>query len=146
MDYQGGNIGRVFVLKMDHGDNILDEIETFANAESITSAFIFMLGALSEGNVVVGPEKNQMPPTPMWFRFSDAHEIIGVGNIFKENGKPRIHLHAALGRDGNTNTGCIREKNEAFMVTEILVLEVDGLEAERVHDEERGFSPICFRK
>ncbi|MDK2893044.1 DUF296 domain-containing protein [Methanohalophilus sp.] len=146
MDYQGGNIGRVFVLRIDHGDNVLEEIEKFATAENITSAFMFMLGALSEGNVVVGPEKNQTPPTPIWFRFNNPHEVIGIGNIFKENGKTRIHLHAALGRNGNTSAGCIREKNETFMVTEIFVLEIQGMQAERIHDKERGFSPICFRK
>jgi len=146
MDYHGGNVGRVFVLKMDHGDDVLAELETFVAAENVTSAFMFMLGALSEGNVVVGPKEKQTPPTPMWFRFNDPHEIIGIGNIFNENGKPRIHLHASIGRDGNTTTGCIREESEVFMVTEIFVLEIDDMDAERVLNEELGCSPICFKK
>lgn len=146
MDYYIGNIGRIFVLKLDHGDDILAELESFASAEDISSAFMFLLGAVSEGNVVVGPEKKQIPPTPIWYRFHDPHEFIGIGNIFRENGKPRIHLHAALGRNGITNTGCIRNRNEVFMVSEILVMEIEGPDAERILDEKRGFSPIHFKK
>jgi hypothetical protein len=145
MDYCGGSIGRVFVVRVDNGDNLLEELKTFASTENITSAFLFMLGALSEGNIVIGPKEKKTPPDPIWFRFTCPHEIIGIGNIFMENGEPGIHLHASLGRDNDTNTGCMREKNEVFMVTEILVLEIAGMEVERVLSEKHGFSPICFK-
>jgi predicted DNA-binding protein with PD1-like motif len=146
MDYVSGKIGRVFVLRLDGGEDILGELENFAVAEDLHFAFMFMLGAASEGNIVVGPKVKQMPPQPIWFRFTDPHELIGIGNIFRELGKTKVHLHAALGRDEKAHAGCMREINEVYAVAEILILEIEGPAAERIPDKEKGISPICFKK
>ncbi|WMW25993.1 DNA-binding protein [Methanolobus sediminis] len=144
MEYSQGSIGRVFTVRLDQGDDILGELEGLAVSENIRSAMFMMLGAVKEASLVVGPKENIVPPDPQWARIHDAHELIGIGNIFWENDKPKIHLHSAAGRGESTKTGCLRENSEVFMVVEVFIMEISGISASRIFDKERGFAPVCF--
>ncbi|WP_407355536.1 PPC domain-containing DNA-binding protein [Methanolobus sp. WCC5] len=145
MDYSVGNIGRVFAVRLDHGDDILRELEGLAVAEDIRSAAFIMLGAVKEANLVVGPKTCEVPPDPSWEKITDAHEILGIGNIFREEGKPKIHLHSAAGRGASVKAGCLRKESEVFMVAEVFIMEICAISATRVFDPKRGFSPVTFR-
>ncbi len=144
MEYSKGNIGRVFTVRLDQGDDILSELEGLAVKEDIRSAMFMMLGAVKEANLVVGPKTNDVPPDPQWEHFSDAHELIGAGNIFMEDGRSRIHLHTSAGRGDSVHTGCLRERSEVFMVVEVFIMEICNMNASRIFDPERGFAPLCF--
>ena len=103
-----------------------------------------LLGALKEAKMVTGPEENRRPPVPIWSAFDDVHEILGIGDIFLEEGKPKIHLHAGTGRGASVKLGCLRGESEVFMVVEVFILEIEGIAARRVMDAEQGFAPVCF--
>lgn len=144
MEYSKGNIGRVFTVRIDTGEDLLKELEELAEKEKITSAVFTLLGAVAKASLVVGPKENAIPPEPMWVNYSEPHEVIGIGNIFSEEGKPRIHLHTAAGRADDVNVGCVRGESEAFMVLEVFILEISGMDAKRVFDTAKGFAPITF--
>ncbi|SES97163.1 hypothetical protein SAMN04488587_1786 [Methanococcoides vulcani] len=144
MEYSKGNIGRVFTVRIDTGEDLLEELEGLAEKESITSAVFILLGAVAKANLVVGPKENAIPPEPMWVNYSDPHEVIGIGNIFLEEGRPKIHLHTSAGRGDNVNVGCMRGESEAFMVLEVFILEISGMDAKRAFDTAKGFAPITF--
>ncbi len=146
MEYTKGSIGRVFTVRMDHGDDLLPELEGLARAEGIMSAMFVLLGAVKEASLVVGPKENKVPPDVQWAGFQDVHEVLGVGNIFSEDGQPKIHLHAAAGRGTDSKVGCMRGKSEVFMVAEVFILELTGITAERIFDANRGFAPVRFSK
>ncbi|MDK2912173.1 MAG: uncharacterized protein PWR29_1130 [Methanolobus sp.] len=146
MEYVKGSIGRVFTVRLDHGDDLLRELEGLARDEDIMSAMFLLLGAVREASLVVGPRENKVPPEVQWESFQDAHEVLGVGNIFSEGGNPKIHLHAAAGRGTESKVGCLRGKSEIFMVSEVFIFELAGISAERVFDADRGFAPVAFRK
>ncbi len=143
MDYRKGSIGRLFVAIIDHGEDILSELSGLAVREDIRSAFFIMLGALGEARLVMGPKEKSIPPETVWASFNDAREIIGAGNIFRENGAPKIHLHGAAGNSKGIVMGCIRKEAEAFMVVEIFIIETD-IQADRIFNGKIGFSPITF--
>ncbi|WP_319506607.1 PPC domain-containing DNA-binding protein [uncultured Methanolobus sp.] len=144
MEYSKGTIGRVFTVRLDQGDDILSELEGLAVAEDIRSAMFMMLGAVREASLVVGPKTNDVPPDPQWAKFNDAHEVLGIGNIFREEGKPKIHLHSAAGRGKSIKVGCLRGESEVFMVIEIFIMEISGISANRIFDPKRGFAPVTF--
>ncbi|MFA4934408.1 MAG: DUF296 domain-containing protein [Candidatus Methanoperedens sp.] len=144
MDYRKGSIGRVFAVRIDHGDDVIAEISGLALKEGIRSAFFIMLGAVGSAELVTGPKEKVVPPTTVWSSFADAREIIGAGNIFWENDAPKIHLHGAAGSSKGMTMGCFRKKAEAFMVVEVFIIEMD-IAAERVFDEKMGASMIRFR-
>lgn len=144
MEYAKGRIGRVFTVRIDHGDDLILELIKLAELEKIESAVFMLLGALKEGNLVVGPKENKRPPEPVWFGFNDAHEILGIGDIFQEDGKPKIHLHAGIAREDSIKLGCLRGESEVFMVVEVFIFELEGIPARRVMDTEQGFAPVNF--
>lgn len=58
-----------------------------------------------------------------------------------ENGKPRLHMHAALGREGKTRSGCIRPGIEVWKLGEVIVLEITENTAHR-RENAAGFSML----
>ncbi len=82
MEYAKGRIGRVFTVRIDHGDDLILEFIKLAELEKIESAVFMLLGALKEGKLVTGPKESIRPPEPVWFGFNEAHEILGVGKYF----------------------------------------------------------------
>ena len=146
MEYVKGRIGRVFTVRIDHGEDLILELIKLAELEHIESAVFILLGALKEGKLVTGPKENIRPPELAWSGFDDAHEILGVGNIFLEDGKPKIHMHVGLGRGDSVKLGCLRDESEVFMVVEAFVLELEGISARRITDKKQGFAPVSFGK
>ena len=146
MEYAKGRIGRVFTVRIDHGDDLILELIKVAELERIESAFFTLLGALKEGKLVTGPKESMVPPEPLWSGFDDVHEILGIGNIFLEDGKPKVHLHVGTGREDRVKLGCLRGESKAFMVIEAFILELEGISARRVTDKELGFAPLSFGK
>ena len=70
-----------------------------------------------------------------------AHEVVGVGVLAPdEQGKPVLHIHAALGRSGETMTGCLRFGVTTWLVAEVIIYEILGAKVSRVKDAESGFS------
>ncbi|HOW15782.1 PPC domain-containing DNA-binding protein [Methanosarcina sp.] len=144
MEYAKGRIGRVFTVRVDHGDDLILELIKLAELEKIESAVFMLLGALKEGKLVTGPKENRRPPEPVWTGFNDAREILGIGDIFQEDGRPKIHLHAGTAREDDVKLGCLRGESEVFMVVEVFIFELEGISARRTMDAEQGFAPISF--
>lgn len=136
-----GHIGRVFVIRLEDGDVIPDCIEHFAEERKISMGQVVMIGGIGEGQVVVGPRRSdEMPPEPMLLPLDGAHEVVGIGVIApNEKGKPILHIHAALGRAGKTTTGCLRPGVTIWMVGEVILYEILGVNVVRVLSKKTGF-------
>ena len=102
-----GRIGRVFVIRLEDGDVVPECIERFAEEKGVSVGQAILVGGIGGGDVVVGPRRSEgMPPEPMLLPIDGAHEVVGVGVLAPgEDGKPTLHIHAALGRAGQTLTG-----------------------------------------
>lgn len=146
MEYTTGTIGRVFCLRVDHGEDLIEALQTVSRKENIRSAFFFLLGAIEKGDLVAGPKEACVPPDPIWVKIDTPHEIICIGNIFYEGEEPKVHLHCSIGRDEHVRTGCLRKQSKVFMVNEICILEISGMIAARLNDSVKGYSPITFKQ
>ncbi len=137
-----GKLGRVFVIRLDDGDKIPDCIEKFAIEKNISHGHLIMVGGVTDGQVVVGPRiSDQMPSDPMLLPVEEAHEVMGLGVLAPgEDGKPVLHLHAALGRSGQTLTGCLRPGVKTWLVVEVILYEITGVKAQRVMHPRSGFA------
>lgn len=140
MRYRVGQVGRVAVMRLEDGDDVIASISNMAKAEGIRSAVFYLLGGIKDARVVVGPEKEEMPPVPVWREIGESHEIIGIGTVFFQDGEPKVHLHAALGKRDIVKVGCVRERSETFLVLEAVVLELSGIDAVREFDPATGLS------
>ena len=137
-----GQIGRIFILRLEDGDIIPECIERFAEGKGITAGQVILIGGIGGGEVVVGPRRSdEMPPEPMLLPLDGAHEVAGVGVLAPgEDGKMALHIHAALGRSGKTTTGCLRPGVTTWLVGEAVIFEILGVNAKRVLSEETGFA------
>ncbi len=135
-----GTVGRVFYIRFDHGENLLDELNRLAEKENIRCGWFQLFGGLNGVDVVTGPAKPVMPPDPIWEKLENCRETLGVGSIFFDNDKPLIHLHAAMGHHGETLTGCVRKRAEVYLVIEAVVYELQGMDISRPWFEKGGFN------
>lgn len=137
-----GKIGRVFMLRLEDGDIIPDCIEKFAAENGVTHGHVVLVGGINSGQVVVGPrDTGRMPPEPMFLPLDGAHEVAGIGVLAPdESGRPVLHIHAALGRSGQTMTGCLRYGVRIWLTGEAVIYEVTGARARRLKDKASGFT------
>ena len=136
-----GYIGRVFVIRLEDGDMIPKCIELFAEQNGVSVGQVVLVGGIGDGEVVVGPRRSEeLPPEPMLLPIDGVHEVLGVGILAPgEDGKPILHIHAALGRSGNTVCGCLRPGVTTWLVGEVILYEILGVEVARVRDDASGF-------
>lgn len=141
MIYSEGKIGRVFVIRLEDGDKLPECIEKFAAEHNIKMGQAILIGGIGSGEVVVGPRKSgSMPPDPMVLPLDGAHEVVGAGVLATDkDGKPSLHIHAALGRSGRTTTGCLRMGVETWLVGEVVLYEILGVDMARLPDKDSGF-------
>jgi len=136
-----GRIGRVFVIRLEEGDELPGCIESFAAEKGVKVGYAMMVGGISQGEIVVGPrETKALPPDPMKKAVTEAHEASAVGIIAPgEDGTPILHMHGSLGRDCKTMSGCFRPGVKTWLTGEVMLYEVIGTGATRVIDEASGF-------
>ncbi len=137
-----GQVGRVFVIRLEDGDVVPECIERFAEENGVSVGQTILVGGIGDGEVVVGPQSSEeMPPQPMLLPVDGAHEVLGVGVLAPgEDGKPILHIHGALGRSGQTMTGCLRPGVTTWLVGEVILYEILGVKATRIRDEESSFN------
>lgn len=137
-------LGRVFVLRLDHNDPLPKSIEDFAEEKQIQLGQVVFVGGIYEGSVVAGPRKTAEPrPDPIVLPVNEAHDAVAVGIIAPaESGRPSLHMHAALGRAGQTLAGCFQKGVLVWLVGEAVIYEIlsSGPAAKRIVSKTAGLS------
>ncbi len=140
MKYTQGTVGRLFLIKFDNDDVLLDKLATFVRNEKIKAATMIFIGALRKGDLVTGPKKPVIPPEPNKIHFKDGWEVMGIGTIFTNKFGPQIHIHGSMGKKQKTLTGCVRGKSKVFLVIEAVVFELKGVRATKSIDPRTGLN------
>lgn len=138
MKYQVGSIGRVVVARFEDNEDVLGNLSDIAKKEGIRAAAFYLVGGMREGKFVVGPEEDILPPVPVWKELGEVHEVVGFGTIFYQDNEPKVHLHAAFGKGDSVRVGCLREKSRTFLVLEVVIIELSGINAVRAFDPASG--------
>ncbi len=144
MEYRTGSLGRVLTIRFDDGDDVLEGLQVIVRDEEIDNAWFQILGGVRHADVVTGPKKPVMPPDPVWCEVDGAREVVGSGSIYMDGDEPRIHLHAAMGHHGETLTACIRKNTKVYLILEVLLFELKGIDASRPWFEDGGFNQLTF--
>lgn len=129
------------MVRLEDGDVLPGCLEDFAAANDIRCGQVILVGGTGDGQVVAGPrQSDEMPPDPVHIPVEGAHEVMGVGIIAPdEDGRPRLHIHASLGRVNNVITGCLRPGVTTWLVGEAIIYEITGTTARRLPDKASGF-------
>ena len=142
MKYSEAKQGRVFVIRLEDGDILHEEIEKFAAEKGIRAAALLAVGGADTGStLVVGPAEGRAKPiVPLEHVLDNVHEVAGVGTLFPDDtGRPVLHMHGAFGRERQTVTGCVRTGVKVWHVLEVVLLELTDTSAGRRPDGATGF-------
>jgi len=140
--------GRVFVLRLETGEHLKQTVEQFAAVHRIASATFTVVGGVQQGSrLVVGPNLPiDEKIVPITYTVDASSEITGTGTIFNdENGKPIMHMHGSVGRNGHSVTGCFREDVVVWLVLEVVITELVGKGPVRIYDPQTGFRILAIR-
>mgnify|MGYP001133768336 FL=1 len=144
MQYSEGQVGRVFTVRIDDGEDFIREIERFVAAMNIQRGMIHFLGAVRNATLVTGPKEAVIPPTPRREEIFGGWELLGFATIYPGEEGPSLHLHTVAGRGIRSLAGCLREKAEVYLVIEAIVTEFVGISARRLPDEKTGVDLPVF--
>jgi len=140
MEYAVGKAGRVIAARLFEGEDIYESIEQLAHKENIKSAAVLITGGFRKADVVVGP-KQEVPKIVGNFReFAGPGEVLGVGTIYCDDQGPKLHIHTAIGKGSETMVGCPRGGAKVFLVLEVTIIEIEGIQAARSYDEKTGLN------
>ena len=129
MKFTEMRLGRIFVLSLDPGEIIREEVERFSSEHGINYGTVSVVGGVDRGSVlVVGPKYPiDGPIEPLTHELEAPCEVTGFGTIFPDtSGKPIFHMHGSVGRDGRSMTGCFNKNIIAWLVTEVVITELVG--------------------
>ena len=145
MEYAVGKTGRIIAARLTEGEDLYKSVEEIAARENIKAAAVLITGGLRKANVVVGP-KTETPKIVGNFKdFTGPGEVLGVGTIYRDNTGPKLHIHTAIGKGDETIVGCPRGGAKTFLILEITIIEIEGIEASREPDEKTGLNLLTFK-
>ena len=140
MEYR--RFGDRIVVRLDRGEEILEQMKHLAEQEQIALASVQALGAVNEFTVGVYDTETKVYASN---QFQGAYEIISlIGTIDRMDGAFYTHLHMAAGdREGKVFGGHL---NRAVIsaTCEMVVTVLDGT-IDRAFDPEIGLNLIRFQ-
>ena len=131
---------RTYVVVLDIGDEALACLQAFAESESLSAAQISAIGAFQ--TAVVGFwnwQTKDYECTPV----QEQTEVLSLlGDVSVDQaGKPKVHLHAVLGRRNAATVGGHLLEGRVRPTLEVIVTESPA-HLRRVHDPNLGLAVI----
>jgi predicted DNA-binding protein with PD1-like motif len=131
---------RTFVVVLDIGDEIRECISSFAKQQRLSAAQVTAIGAFQRATIrFYDWETKEYLPIPV----EEQVEVVSLnGDIALDKaGKPKLHLHAMLGRrDGSAMGGDLKD-GIVRPTLEVIITE-SAAHLRRVEDPETGLSLI----
>lgn len=133
--------GNTVVVRLDPGEEILEQMEIAARAEQIKLGSVSAIGAVNDFTVGFYDVAAQQ-----YFkhRFTGAYEIVSlIGNISTMQGEYYAHLHmSAADGEGRTLGGHLN-RAVISVTCEMFITVLDG-EIDRIKDEQTGINIFYF--
>lgn len=131
-------LGRLFMGRLPHGQDLIASIEGFCQEASIQTATFSLIGAVSSFTIGAYDQKQQVYITATE---KGPFEIITcTGNVSLMDGKPFVHAHIALGDQDGMLAGGHLFSETIIYAGEICLQELAGKPLERTYDETTGLS------
>lgn len=139
MEY--GKFDRTYIVRIDRGEEILEQVKALALKEGIRLAAVQALGAVNEFTVgVFRPEQKRYDANT----FRGDFEIVSLtGTINTMDGAFYTHLHMSAGDDTGHVFGGHLNRAVVSAVCEMVVTEIPG-SVDRAFSEEVGLNLFKF--
>ena len=139
MDYR--KFGNTLIVRIDKGEEILEQVMEIASREHITLASVQALGAIGQFTAgVFRTEEKQYQAN----EFTGCFEIVSLtGTLSTMDGKPYCHLHISAGDEKGQVFGGHLNRAVVSATCEMVIQIIDG-QVERRFDEEIGLNLFHF--
>ena len=139
MDYR--KFGDTLLVRIDRGEEILEQVKALALKENITFASVQALGALGSFTVGVYNVDEQKYYANS---FEGSYEIVSLtGTIDTMNGEFYTHLHLSAGNDKGEVFGGHLNRAVVSATCEMVVRLIDG-KIDRKYDDVTGLNLFKF--
>ncbi|MDI9645572.1 MAG: DNA-binding protein [Archaeoglobales archaeon] len=125
--------GRTFLLKLEYGRGIIEQLVEFLFAKKIETAYLSGIGAVKMAEIgYYDQERKEYVKR----KIEEPMELLSLtGNVSLRDGKPFCHVHVVLGKDSMIYAGHLFDA-EVF-ACEIYLVELEG-KVSRSYDEQTG--------
>jgi predicted DNA-binding protein with PD1-like motif len=130
--------GRVWVGRLETGDDLVEEIERVCTEHDVRAAWVSAIGAVKHASFAYYEQQQRRY---LELASSEHHEITGfIGNISIRDDRPFLHAHATFcARSGAAVGGHLLRGCEVF-AAEVTIREMTGVELTRTPDEVSGLA------
>lgn len=128
-------IGRIFLLRLDPGDYVLESINDLVRKEKIKDAVIISAIGTLDQCVLHMVTTTGYPPREFFRRWEDKPlELTSIMGIIAD-GKP--HLHGVVSDQENAYAGHLEKGCRTLYLAEIAILELKDTNLTRISDEKK---------
>jgi len=134
MEYFVANrVGRIFLLRLDPGDYVLESINELVKREEIKDAIVFSAIGTLDQCILHIVTSTGYPPKEFFREWrNEPLELVSIMGIIAD-GKP--HLHAIVSDSNYAYAGHLEEGCRTLYLAEIVVMEILGANLTRVRNE-----------
>ncbi|MBT3319869.1 MAG: DNA-binding protein [Clostridia bacterium] len=131
MEYR--RFGDKIVARIDRGEEIMSEIKTIAQKESIATASVNALGALSEVTIgYINVYEKQYHSKD----YSGIYEMAGLhGTISSMDGEVYLHIHCTVSDEQNNALGGHMTRAVVSATCEMVIDVIDGVVGRKFNDD-----------
>ena len=127
---------RVYMGKLDHGADLLEEITTICKDNAIRLGRVEAIGAVQKAKIGFYPQDQKQYE---FIEIDKEMEITGlIGNISLKEGNPMVHAHINLGDEEGRVIGGHLAPGTIVFACEVIIQELAGEDFNRGLDETTG--------
>ena len=135
-----GNIGKIYVSRLNYGSDLLDSIKTLAKEKSIKAGIFFLIGAVSQAKFGYYDQKNKRYKV---LEVNEPMEIVScIGNVSWINNNIVIHAHIIFAKENGESLGGHLIEGTKVFAGELFMVEIEGVKLVRGYDELTGLNQI----
>ncbi|MBR7087875.1 MAG: DNA-binding protein [Mogibacterium sp.] len=145
MKHAAGEIGKIHVLRLEPGEDVLNSIQKYCEENNLTSGVMISgIGSL-DGCTYFDPM--EIPGKPGCYGYvtpidlPSPIELTGLSGIICGDceGNPVLHIHASFADEkGNEYGGHLKEGNHVLVTVELVMAEFSGIRMNRELDPAKG--------
>ena len=120
------------VLRLDHGEDILESVKSSIESERYTLAVTAGLGMISDFELGYFDRGEYITK-----HFVEAHELLSMQGSVSSGGDSRIHIHVTVANKEHQAFGGHLLKGKVWMSNEIFLTRLEGVHSVRKVDPEK---------
>ena len=129
------------LIRLDHGEDILDSIRGSMKEERSTMLVISGLGMISDFELGYFDQGNYIKES-----YVEPHELLALQGTISTEGEPRIHIHATVANKAHQAFGGHLMRGKAWMSNEIGLLRLERVISVRSMDPTRKVGVLHIKR